>query len=237
MIEFSHVGKSYGDLTVFRDFNERIEDGELVIITGKSGSGKTTIMNLLLKEIEPDTGKIYLKRRCLSDVKTSEIPFYRRDIGVVFQDFKLFDDRTVYGNLEVVRNLTGGNRKETERRITSVLTMMGIDRLHKRRPKELSGGEKQKVCMARAIINNPAVLLADEPTGNLDPESSAEVMKLLELIHRQGTTILLATHDFKTAESLLSRGRRIDLDQRSSSGYSSSGISVRERNSLEQYPT
>ncbi len=214
MIEFRHVAKRYGPLTVLEDFSERIEDGELVVVTGRSGVGKTTIINLLLKEIEPDEGEIFLKRKKLSEIGSARIPYYRRDIGVIFQDFKLFDDRSVFGNLEVVRMLTGGSRKDAEKRITSVLTMLGIDRLHKRHPKELSGGEKQKVCMARAIINNPSVLLADEPTGNLDPEASAEIMRLLELIHRQGTTIVLATHDIGTAERLLSGGRRINLDER-----------------------
>ena len=216
MIRIEGLTKRYRDseIPVFDGFNETIEDGEMIFLTGESGSGKTTLIRILLKEIEPDEGEIFVGRHRLSQISRTKIPYYRREIGVVFQDFRLFEDKTVYGNLELVLSLTGKGGKETEKKITSVLTMLGIDRLHKRFPGELSGGEKQKVCMARAIINNPIVLLADEPTANLDPESSIEIMRLLELVHRQGITVILATHDYGTAQRTIRGGRRIDLDER-----------------------
>ena len=130
----------------------------------------------------------------------------------LFQDFRLFNEYTVFGNLELTLNITGGKIRDTEKRITDILKLLGIDRLFRRYPHELSGGEKQKVCMARAIINDPKILLADEPTGNLDPSSSEEIFKLLELIHRHGTTVVMATHDFKTADSLIQKGRMVSLD-------------------------
>ncbi len=229
---------------MFAGFNLTVEDGELVFLTGKSGSGKTTLIRMLLKETEPDSGEIILGRYRLSEITPEKIPYYRREIGVVFQDFRLFEDRTVYGNLELVISMTGGRKKDAEQKITNVLSMLGIDRLHKRYPKQLSGGEMQKVCMARALINHPPVLLCDEPTGNLDPEASKEIFRLLELVHRQGITVIIATHDYETAQSLIKGGRRVSLDRDedysevisdfTSSGISSSEISVKDINSLEQ---
>ncbi len=197
MIIFDRVSKKYEgeENPVFTDFSERIEDGEFIILKGESGIGKTTLIRLITKETEPDSGDITVGRYRLSEIKRNKIPEYRREIGVIFQDFRLFADYTVYGNLELTLSLTGCERKSAEDKITHVLTMMGIDHLHKRYPRELSGGEQQKVCMARAIINNPMVLLADEPTGNLDPSSSAEIAELLSIIHRQGITVIMATHD------------------------------------------
>ncbi len=214
MIDFSNVSKIYRetDGPVFEGFSEHIDRGEFVLVTGKSGSGKSTLIKMLLKETEPDSGDITVDGKLLSQIPASEIPAYRKGLGVVFQDFRLFDDYSVFGNLEVVLSLTGGSMRDAERRITHILRFLGIDRLHKRYPKELSGGEKQKVCMARALINDPAVLLADEPTGNLDPSSSADIFRLLELVHRQGTTVVMATHDLATAERLATTSRRIDLD-------------------------
>ncbi len=197
---------------MFSSFSERIEKGEFILLTGRSGSGKTTLLRFLLKEDEPDSGEIYVNGQLLSDIKRSDIPSYRRQIGVVFQDFRLFEEYTVYGNLEMTLLLTGGRRREAEQRVTAVLRMLGIDRLYKRYPKELSGGEKQKVCLARALINNPSIVLADEPTGNLDPEASVEIMRLMELIHRKGVTVLMATHDLAAIEELAHTGRRISLD-------------------------
>ncbi|MBQ5534741.1 MAG: ATP-binding cassette domain-containing protein [Lachnospiraceae bacterium] len=216
MIDFVNVTKSYDkeEGPVFEGFSEHIENGEFILVTGRSGSGKSTLIKMLLKETEPDEGSITVDGRLLSGISRNEIPDYRKSIGVVFQDFRLFDDYSVYGNLEVVLSLTGGSMRDAESRITHILRLMGIDHLHKRFPKELSGGEKQKVCMARAILNSPSVLLADEPTGNLDPSSSAEIFRLMELIHRQGTTIVMATHDLSTADRLATSSRRIDLDLR-----------------------
>lgn len=215
MIRIEGLKKRYRDseIPVFDGFNEKIADGEMIFLTGCSGSGKTTLLRILLKETEPDEGEVFVGKYRLSDIPHTKIPYYRREIGVVFQDFRLFEDRTVYGNLEFVLSLTGTGKKAAEKKITSVLTMLGIDRLHKRLPRELSGGEKQKVCMARAIINNPIVLLADEPTANLDAESSEEIMRLLEIVHRQGITVILATHDYETAQNVIKHGRRINLDE------------------------
>ena len=216
MIIFDRVSKKYEgeDTPVFTDFSERIEDGEFIILKGESGIGKTTLIRLITKETEADSGEITVGRYRLSEIKKNKIPEYRREIGVIFQDFRLFTDYTVYGNLELTLSLTGCDRRSAEEKITHVLTMMGIDHLHKRYPNELSGGEQQKVCMARAIINNPMVVLADEPTGNLDPASSAEIAELLSIIHRQGITVIMATHDISTVEALGDTVRVISLDKR-----------------------
>ena len=211
MISFRSVSKAYGSEPVFKNFSETVEDGEFILLTGESGSGKTTLLKLITKEISPDAGDIQVGRYLLSEISADRIPYYRRDIGVVYQDFRLFNDLNVYANLEFVLSITGGRKKDFEKRITSILSMMGIDHLHKRYPKELSGGEQQKVCMARALLNHPMALLADEPTGNLDPESSKEIMHLMELAHRQGITVILATHDYALAESLSLGYRRIEL--------------------------
>ena len=215
MIIIKDVYKKYeGEpVPVFRRLNEKIGDGEFVLLTGKSGSGKSTLIKLLLKETEPDSGEIIVDGKLLSDIGPSDIPYYRRGIGAVFQDFRLFEDYTAYGNLELVLSLTGGKSSDTETKISNILRLLGIDRLHRRFPSELSGGEKQKVCMARALINMPRILLADEPTGNLDPASSEEIIKLLEVAHRQGITVIMATHDLNTCMRLNTADRRIDLDE------------------------
>ena len=214
MIDIRELRKTYDESEgpVFDGFSEHVERGEFVLITGKSGSGKSTLIKLLLKETEPDSGVITVDGKNLAGIPRSGIPAYRRGIGVIFQDFRLFDDYTVYGNMELVLSLTGGRPKGAEQRIVNILRLMGVDHLHKRYPKELSGGEQQKVCMARALINSPSVLLADEPTGNLDPSSSAEIFRLMEVAHRQGVTVVMATHDIATADRLSVTCRRIDLD-------------------------
>ena len=216
MISFSHVTKEYqtedGKIAVYEDFSEEIADGEFVVITGESGSGKTTLLKMLLKETEPEKGQIFVDGRNIADIKRKEIPYYRRSIGVIFQDFRLIQNESVYDNLVSAILATGGTHKEAEQKIVNVLTMLGIDFLHKRFPREMSGGEQQKVCLARAIINNPKILLVDEPTGNLDPVSSAEIMRLLDVVNAQGITVLMATHDIAAADK--SGRRRIDLDRR-----------------------
>ncbi len=221
MISFENISKKYeGDeRPVFQDFSEHIDPGELILITGKSGSGKSTLISMLLKDIEPDSGRIVVDRQDISKISRNKIPLYRRSIGVIFQDFKLFNEYTVYGNLELTLNITGGRLRDTEKRITDILKLLGIDRLFKRYPGELSGGEKQKVCMARAIINDPKILLADEPTGNLDPASSREIMRLMNVVHRQGTTVIMATHDYETAASVIPDHRRVSLDKPEKGAY------------------
>ncbi len=216
MITFSHVNMEYlteeGKVSVYEDFSEEIADGEFVVLTGERGSGKTTLIKMLLKEIEPQKGKIIVDGQDLSAIPRSRIPYYRRGIGVIFQDFKLIQNKSVYDNLVTAILATGGSHKEAEQKIVNVLTMLGIDSLHKRYPKEMSGGEQQKVCLARAIINNPKILLVDEPTGNLDPTSSQEIVKLLEVVNGQGITVVMATHDLLAADA--EGRRRIDLDKR-----------------------
>ena len=214
MISFSHVTKKYesedGKVLVYEDFSEEIGKGEFVVLTGESGSGKTTLIKMLLKETEPDSGTIFVDGKDISKISRKDVPFYRRGIGVLFQDFRLIQESSVYDNLMSAILATGGSYKEAEKKIVDVLTMLGIDSLHKRYPKQMSGGEQQKVCLARAIINNPGILLVDEPTGNLDPTSSAEINRLLDVVNAQGITIVMATHDISAAEK--EGRRRIDLD-------------------------
>ena len=216
MISFSNVCKEYttenGNVLVYKDFSEVIQDGEFIVLTGESGSGKTTLLKMLLKEIDPEQGKILVDGEDIVKLKHRDVPYYRRKIGVVFQDFRLFQDLSVYDNLVASILATGGSAKEANKKIVDVLTMLGIDSLHKRLPREMSGGQQQKVCLARAIINNPKYLLVDEPTGNLDPGQSAEIIRLLDIIHDHGITVILATHDMSVLA--VKNKRQISLDER-----------------------
>ena len=215
MITLSHINHSYetedGIIEVFNNLNAQIDDEEFVFLTGKSGSGKTTLIKMILNDITPISGDIIVDGQNLRNLSRKKKPYYRRNIGVLFQDFKLIQEVNIYDNLLAAILATGGSAKDAENKISYVLSMLSIDHLHKRFPKELSGGEQQKVCLARAVINHPKILLVDEPTGNLDPASSAEIMRLLDIIHRQKITIVMATHDQTVINN--SNRRIINLDE------------------------
>lgn len=208
MIDLENVTKSYNTVVLDR-LSLHVDRGEFLFVTGKSGSGKSTLIRLLTMETRATEGRILVDGRDLSKMKRREIPVYRRSLGIVFQDMKLLEDRTVFENLAFVREVIYGRRRDTGRRVASMLSFLGLSKLHQRYPQQLSGGEKQKIVLARALMNDPAILLADEPTGNLDPNASAEVMDLFELVHRRGMTILTATHDLTQVGRL--GHRRVDL--------------------------
>ena len=209
MIILENVTKSYTSSVVFDKFSLHVEHGEFLFVTGESGSGKSTLIKLLTKETDVTKGWILVDGKDLSKMKRREVPVYRRNLGIVFQDMKLLEDRTVFENLAFAREVIYGRRNDTSQRVASILTLLGLTRLHKRYPRQLSGGEKQKTVLARALMNDPAILLADEPTGNLDPDSSAEVMDLFEMVHKRGMTVLVATHDISQVERL--GHRRLEL--------------------------
>jgi cell division transport system ATP-binding protein len=204
MITFTHVTKRYEGSSehVFWDFNAEIKAGEFVLVTGESGVGKTTLIRLLLKDTELTSGNIYVSEQDIGRIGEKETPFYRRKLGVVFQEDYLLPERTVYQNVELARLVAGGRHKNNRAAISSLFMVLGISHLYKRYPSQLSGGEKQKVCLARALVNYPSILLADEPTGNLSLEESKEIMRLFELAHRQGITVLVATHDKASVQGL-----------------------------------
>lgn len=209
MIDLENVTKSYNTVVLDR-LSLHVDRGEFLFVTGKSGSGKSTLIRLLTMETCATEGRILVDGRDLSKMKRREIPVYRRSLGIVFQDMKLLEDRTVFENLAFVREVIYGRRRDTSRRVASMLSFLGLSRLHQRYPQQLSGGEKQKIVLARALMNDPAILLADEPTGNLDPNASAEVMDLFELVHRRGMTVLTATHDLTQVGRL--GHRRVELE-------------------------
>lgn len=211
MIRFVDVTAGYETLEepVFEHLNATIEDGEFVLVTGESGVGKSTFIRLLLRELMPSSGQVLVDGQDLSLLDRKQLPVYRRKLGVVFQDHRLVSDRNAYENVKLARLVAGGRSRDADQMISSLFSLFGITELYKRYPDEMSGGQQQKVCLARAIMNYPRYLLADEPTGNLDPESSREIMKFLELIHRQGTTVIVVTHDLEAAEGLACR--RIEL--------------------------
>ena len=204
MITFTHVTKRYevSSEDVFWDFYAEIKAGEFVLVTGESGVGKTTLIRLLLKDTELTSGNIYVSEQDIGRIGEKETPFYRRKLGVVFQEDYLLPERTVYQNVELARLVAGGRHKNNRAAISSLFMVLGISHLYKRYPSQLSGGEKQKVCLARALVNYPSILLADEPTGNLSLEESKEIMRLFELAHRQGITVLVATHDKASVQGL-----------------------------------
>lgn len=196
MIRLTDIHKEYQNGTkALKGVSLQIDDGELVFLVGPSGSGKSTIIKLITAEIEATRGKLMVNGYNLRDISEKQIPLMRRTIGVVFQDFRLIEKKTVYENIEVAMRAVGATTREIQRRIPYVLDLVGLMGKGGRLPTQLSGGEQQRVAIARALANNPSVIIADEPTGNLDPARSLEIMSLLEKINDMGTTILVVTHE------------------------------------------
>ncbi|MCT1902301.1 cell division ATP-binding protein FtsE [Oceanobacillus sojae] len=195
MITMENVSKTYSNgVTALNDISVHIDRGEFVYIVGPSGAGKSSFIRLIYREAKPTKGKIIVSDRDLSKLKERHIPYLRRDIGVVFQDFKLLQKLTVYENVAFALEVIETPPRTIKRRVQEVLKLVGLEAKEKMIPSELSGGEQQRVAIARAIVNNPKVVIADEPTGNLDPDTSWEIMKVLEDINSKGTTIIMATH-------------------------------------------
>lgn len=206
LLELSDVTKIYGNGALgLRDVNLKINKGDFAFIVGSSGSGKSTLIKLLLKEIEPTSGKLYVKERDITYLKRKYVPYLRRKIGVVFQDFRLLNNKTVYENIEFAMKVVEAKPREMRRNIPKVISMVGLESKAQCYPGELSGGEKQRVVLARAMVNNPAILLADEPTGNLDPKTSWEIMQILEDINHKGTTVVVVTHDKELVDGMKKR--------------------------------
>ncbi len=196
MVQLDHVTMQYPTgKKALDDVSLRINKGDFVFIVGSSGSGKTTLIKLLLKEINPTNGEIMVDGQQYSKMKRKEIPMLRRKIGVVFQNFRLLKDRTVFENVAFAQQVIERPMSEIRRQVPGTLTMVGLAQQYKQYPKELSGGEQQRVALARAIVNQPDIILADEPTGNLDPTNSLEIMRLLEDINKKGTTVVVVTHN------------------------------------------
>ncbi len=206
MIELENVSKSYSTgAPAIKKIDLKVEKGEFVFIVGNSGSGKSTLIKLLLKELEPTEGIIKINGRVLNTIKRKRIPELRRDMGVVFQDFRLLKDRNVYENIAFAQRVIETPTKVIKKRVPAMLSLVGLSEKYRSFPKELSGGEQQRVALARALVNNPAILLADEPTGNLDPKNSWEIMRLLEEINKRGTTVLVVTHNREIVDAMNKR--------------------------------
>ena len=207
MIEFRDVHKTYGTGNeALRGIDIQIEDGEFVFIVGASGAGKSTFLKLIMREEVATSGEVVVSNFKLSKLKKRQIPYLRRAMGIVFQDFRLIDTMTVFDNVAFAMRVVGASHREIRRRVPYVLGLVGLQNKSKNFPPELSGGEQQRVGLARALVNNPSLIIADEPTGNIDPELSYEIMELLTEINRRGTTVLVVTHDHDLVKSF---GRRV----------------------------
>lgn len=195
MIDFKNVTKVYNNnVLALSNLNVHIDQGEFVFLVGPSGAGKSTFIKMLLKEVDPTAGSVIVAGVDLTKLTRSEVPYYRRKIGVVFQDFRLIQTLSVFENVAFALRVIGASEKEIQKKVPAVLSMVGLTKKRDAFPTQLSGGEQQRVSIARAIVNSPSLLIADEPTGNLDPETSLEIMDILSDISRAGTTIVMATH-------------------------------------------
>ena len=211
MIEFTDVTKSYSVGTqALRGVSMQIEDGEFVYLVGPSGSGKSTIIKLITGELRPTSGTVHVNGYTLERIRKRELPFMRRTVGVVFQDFRLIQDMTVYDNVAFAMRVVGASPREIRSRVPYVLDLVGLETKSRRHPRELSGGEQQRLAIARALVNNPSTIIADEPTGNLDPARSFEIMSLLQQINSLGTTMLVVTHAQELVKRFHSRVIAID---------------------------
>lgn len=206
MIYLNNVSKTYPNGTVgLKPTSLSIEKGEFIFITGNSGSGKSTLLKLMLKEVEPSHGKIIVNEKDITKLKRRQIPYLRRDIGVVFQDFRLLPNKTVYENVAFAMQVVQASNKEIRRSVPVVLGLVGLAKKARCYPHELSGGEQQRTAIARAIVNNSPILIADEPTGNLDPATSWEIMQLLHDINLRGVTVIMATHEREIVNTMKKR--------------------------------
>ena len=212
IISFDHVSKQYkhGNHPALNDVTFEINEGEFVFLVGSSGSGKSTLLRLLLKEEVPTNGQVTLDSVNVGKLRNRKVPAFRRKLGIVFQDFRLLPNKTVFENVAFGMEVVGKSRKEIRQRVPEVLELVGLEGKESRLSTQLSGGEQQRVAIARAIVNGPKILLADEPTGNLDPSTSVGIMKILDRINRTGTTILMATHDVAIVNQM--RKRIIQMD-------------------------
>ena len=209
VIVFDHVHKEYEgqveDSVALVDVSFSIKKGEFVFIVGPSGSGKSTMIRLMMREISPSGGKIYIAGKNLAKLRRRHVSKYRRNIGIVFQDFRLLPDRNVFDNVAFAQRVVGARKRDIPKEVSKVLHLVGLSQKYKSFPNELSGGEQQRVAIARALVNNPMIILADEPTGNLDPQNSLEIMSLLEEINRRGTTVVIVTHDQAVVDQMQKR--------------------------------
>ena len=211
MIEFKNVTKSYSaGNTALNGVSMQIEDGEFVFLVGPSGSGKSTIIRLITGELKPSSGHVHVNGYSLAKLRRGEAPYLRRTVGVVFQDFRLITNKTVYDNVAFAMRVIGAKEREIRERVPYVLNLVGLENKSRRHPDELSGGEQQRLAIARALVNNPSTIIADEPTGNLDPARSYEIMALLQEINRLGTTMLVVTHEMELVQRFNNRVIVID---------------------------
>ena len=211
MLEFVHVDKTYKNkVCALNDCNFKIEQGEFVFLIGPSGAGKSTITKLILKEINPDRGKIYLYGEDITRLKARKVPKLRQSIGMVFQDFKLLENKTVYQNIKYVMQILGKSSSEIKSTIDTVLDLVSLKDKKNAYPHELSGGEMQRVCIARSMVNKPKLLIADEPTGNLDPVTSMDIANALVRINERGTTVMMITHEKDIVNKLQKRVIQLD---------------------------
>jgi cell division transport system ATP-binding protein len=206
IIEMVGVSKIYpGGCVALRDINVKIEKGEFVFLVGPTGAGKSTFLKLLFREELPTRGQIFINGKNITRLKPKEVPYLRRRLGVVFQDFRLLPQKTVYENVAFAMEVIEASPREIRRRVPKVIEMVGLSHKMNSRPHELSGGEQQRAALARALVNNPDVIIADEPTGNLDPDTSWEIMKLLDEINKKGTTLIVATHAKELVDAMKKR--------------------------------
>lgn len=211
MVKFENVSKKYSNGTeALKGVNLRIGKGDFVFFIGQSGSGKSTLIKLIMKEEETTEGEVIVNGFNVSSMERKEIPFLRRSLGIVFQDFRLLPGKTVYENVAFAMQITEALPKEIRRRVPMVLSLVGLSKKADAFPNQLSGGEQQRVALARAIVNNPYILVADEPTGNLDPETSWGIMKLLDEINQMGTTVIVATHEKSIVDTMKKRVIALD---------------------------
>ena len=210
MLTFNHVDFSFSNQPIFNDLNLQIDQGDFVFLIGKSGVGKTTLMRMIYMDILPQSGYVEVAEYSSDSIKEKELPYLRRKLGIIFQDYQLLDDRNVFDNLAFVLQVTGVPKKQIKRKVLHALTDVGLAHKQNNMPNQLSGGEKQRISIARAIINDPALVIADEPTGNLDPETSEEIIDILKKINQRGTSILLATHNYELVRKIDARIIRLE---------------------------
>lgn len=210
MLIFNSVDFNYKNQPVFSDLNLQIDQGEFVFLIGKSGVGKTTLLRMIFMDLFPDSGYVEVGDYSSETILEKDLPFLRRKVGMVFQDFLLLNDRNVYDNLAFVLHVTGCPRKVIKKKIMNSLTEVGLAHKQKNMPHQLSGGEKQRVAIARAMINDPFLILADEPTGNLDPETSEEILTILKKINTRGTSVIFATHNYELVRKIDAKIIKLD---------------------------